>query len=195
MPFMELDGLRAELETVSAVRVTGRVAGVAGGLLRISGLADQAGMGDQIRVSCSDGRTLGGEVLQLAPDAVVMLPDAPVDGVSLGDRAFLTTAGEIAPSDNWIGRVIDPYGRPLDGEPLLRGPVIRTLRAQPPDAASRRPLGDRLDTGMSVFNTLLPIVRGQRLGLFAGSGRRKVQPDCTSGQAHGCRCCRAGADW
>ncbi|MGJ8618428.1 MAG: FliI/YscN family ATPase, partial [Sulfitobacter sp.] len=57
-----------------------------------------------------------------------------------------------------------------DGRPLLRGRVARPLRTPPPQANERRALGPRLGTGMAVTNTFLPIVRGQRVGLFAGSG-------------------------
>jgi flagellum-specific ATP synthase len=76
----------------------------------------------------------------------------------------------IAPDDSWIGRVIDPMGRPLDGRALLPGPEPRDMRAPPPLPADRRGLGERIETGFAAFNTLLPIVRGQRIGLFAGSG-------------------------
>ena len=53
---------------------------------------------------------------------------------------------------------------------MRRGPVLRPLRTEAPAAASRRRLGARLSTGVAVFDTLLPLVRGQRIGLFAGSG-------------------------
>jgi flagellum-specific ATP synthase len=66
--------------------------------------------------------------------------------------------------------VIDPDGRPLDGRPLLPGGVAVPLMAPPPRAHDRRALGARIETGLAVFNTLLPLVRGQRIGLFAGSG-------------------------
>ena len=66
--------------------------------------------------------------------------------------------------------MIDPFGAPLDGRPLLPGTAARHVLATPPSATARRPLGARLDTGIAAFNTFLPIVRGQRIGLFAGSG-------------------------
>ncbi|MEP2760547.1 MAG: FliI/YscN family ATPase, partial [Hyphomicrobiales bacterium] len=68
------------------------------------------------------------------------------------------------------GRIIDPFGNPIDGKPLLRGAAARALRRQPPDPGARRALGERLNTGMAGLNTMLPVVRGQRVGLFAGSG-------------------------
>jgi flagellum-specific ATP synthase len=76
----------------------------------------------------------------------------------------------LSPSDDWLGRIIDPLGRPMDGRALFPGDRARDLRAQPPDPARRRRLGQRLDTGSAAFDTVLPIVRGQRVGLFAGSG-------------------------
>ena len=98
------------------------------------------------------------------------MTDGPADGIALGAEVRHLGVAEIAPDDSWIGRIIDPYGAPLDGRPLLRGPRPRPLRADAPPAAQRRRLGARLPTGVAVFDTMLPLVRGQRIGLFAGSG-------------------------
>ena len=99
-----------------------------------------------------------------------VLTDQAPDGIRLGDAVELVGTGAIAPHDGWIGRIIDPFGQPMDGRPLMQGGLARVLRAAPPLAAERKRLGNRLETGMRVFNTLLPLVRGQRIGLFAGSG-------------------------
>jgi flagellum-specific ATP synthase len=164
-----LAGLRAEISGLRAAHPVGRVISVAGGLLRVGGLSRVARLGDRVRIVTARG-PLSGEVLQMEAAALLILPDEAAEGVALGDRVRLLGPSEIAPSEDWIGRVIDPFGVPLDGRPLLRGPGARPLRADPPAPARRRPLGARLETGMAVFNTLLPIVRGQRMGLFAGSG-------------------------
>jgi flagellum-specific ATP synthase len=71
---------------------------------------------------------------------------------------------------HWLGRVIDPFGRALDGKPLLPGAQARDIVQPPPPAVERKPLGKRMATGLAVLNTMLPIVQGQRVGLFAGSG-------------------------
>ena len=99
-----------------------------------------------------------------------MLANGSPDGLAIGTPVELAGPAEISPDDSWIGRIIDPNGRPLDGKPLFRGPVARPLRTEAPPAAQRRALGERLSTGVAVFDTLLPLVRGQRIGLFAGSG-------------------------
>ncbi|WP_101067148.1 FliI/YscN family ATPase [Roseovarius salinarum] len=166
----DLANLQAEIATLAVDRPLGRVCAVEGDALRISGLEGRARLGDRLRVRRSSGGWLSGEAVQLDHGALLMLPDSPPAGVALGDGAQLLGPLGIAPSDNWVGRVIDPFGRPLDGRPLLRGRCPRPLRADPPEPADRRALGERLSTGMAAFNTLLPVVRGQRVGLFAGSG-------------------------
>ncbi|MGI3213243.1 hypothetical protein ACROSR_19340 [Roseovarius tibetensis] len=166
----QLSGLRAEISALSALRDVGRIASVQGAALRVSGLSAVARLGDRVRIHARDGRHRTGEVLQLEQGSVLVLPDESAEGLALGDRVSLLGAATIAPSADWIGRVIDPYGQPLDDRPLLRGEHERPVRADPPAPARRRPLGQRLETGMAVFNTFLPIVKGQRLGLFAGSG-------------------------
>jgi len=165
-----IDGLTAQIDSLPLVRPVGRVTRVEAGVIHVSGLGNSARIGDGITVARQGATALSGEVVQLRNDILVALPDAAPDGVSLNSRAMLLPPFTIAPSDAWIGRVIDPTGAPLDGRPLLRGPQKRPLQAPPPPAAARRALGARLDTGMAVMNTMLPVVKGQRVGLFAGSG-------------------------
>ena len=154
---------------LKAVRPLGRVSAVQGHSLCLSGLSGEARLGDRVRIDRVAG-PLFGEVVQLEEGRTVVLPDEGPVGVALGDSALLLDAATISPTTGWVGRVIDPFGNPLDGMPLAAGHTPYPLRAHPPAPAERRALGARLETGMAAFNTLLPIVRGQRLGLFAGSG-------------------------
>lgn len=157
--------LRAQIGTVPVAAPVGRIAEISRGTLRVRGLELLACQGDRVRIGA-----LGGEVLQLSPEGMVVLTDGAAEGLAIGAAVELAGSAEIAPDDSWIGRIVDPYGRPLDGRPLFRGPKARPLRAEAPPAAQRRRLGERLSTGVAVFDTLLPLVRGQRIGLFAGSG-------------------------
>jgi flagellum-specific ATP synthase len=164
------EGLVAELAGLSAVAPVGRVAEVAGNRLRITGLGRTAGLGDLVRLTLRAGGALEGEIVALAPEGATVLPEGPAEGAQIGDAAALLGPATLAPHDGWIGRVVDPRGRPLDGRPLFRGPRTRPLLAPPPPPAERRAMGERLATSLAAFDTLLPLVRGQRLGLFAGSG-------------------------
>lgn len=163
------DGLIARIGEIPAVTSIGRVAEVGRGTLRVTGLTAIAGLGDRVAIRGTAAQT-GGEVVGLSPSGITILPDEAAEGLAIGDAVELEGRADIAPGDGWIGRIVDPFGRPLDGRPLMPGAAPRALRARPPAAARRRRLGDRLATGVAVFDTLLPIVRGQRIGLFAGSG-------------------------
>lgn len=170
MSVTEMDCLTAKIAALSPIYNVGRVVEVRRGTLTVKGLSDIASLGDQVKIMRRNGETMGGEVLQLTLSEVVILPDSPAEGVVIGDQVTLLGEAIISPDSNWIGRVIDPSGQPLDGKPLMQGAQSRPMRAAPPAATERKPLGERLETGVAIFNTLLPIVRGQRIGLFAGSG-------------------------
>lgn len=160
------DALMSEIGSVEVAIPIGRVAEVARGTVRVTGLESRARQGDRVQID----NKLGGEVLQLGHDGMTVLTDGAPDGLAIGAKVALLGQGGIAPDNSWIGRIIDPFGRPLDGRRLFRGAQVQDLRAQAPAAAMRRRLGARISTGVAVFDTLLPLVRGQRIGLFAGSG-------------------------
>ena len=161
--------LRAEIGIIPVITRIGRVVEVESGTVRVAGLSQAACLGDRVRIT-SARRQTGGEVLRLSRDGLTVLPDDRLEGIAIGDEVALIGQSDIAPDDGWIGRIVDPFGQPLDGRPLLRGERPRPLRAAAPAAAARGRLGQRLSTGVAVFDTMLPIVQGQRIGLFAGSG-------------------------
>jgi flagellum-specific ATP synthase len=157
------------ISELSHLRPLGRVTGASGGLIQVSGLSASARLGDRVTLGLSpDPRN--GEIVRITTVGLDCLLEGSADGVHLGDPVLLCPRPGFAPDSAWIGRVVDPDGMPLDGRPLVTGTQVRELRAQPLPARSRRPMGNRLATGLAVFDTLLPIARGQRLGLFAGSG-------------------------
>jgi flagellum-specific ATP synthase len=166
--------LLADLAEIRPLRRFGRVAETRGATLVAQGLAGWARLGDRVLIHPAEGAAIGGEVLALGRAGAEILPEGAAEGTAVGDLVEHLGRGGLAPHDSWIGRVIDPYGVPLDGRPLIRGDLQRSLRSPPPAPARRKRLGGRLATGLDAFNTLLPLVRGQRLGLFAGSGVGKT---------------------
>lgn len=164
-----INQMQMALAGLDPVYDVGRVQGVSGGTVQVGGVTDTARVGDRVLVKTAH-RTLGGEVVKLDNAGVHLLMDAETDGISIGDIAVFQPPAVFAPDASWIGRVVDPDGRPIDGRPLLPGGAPRHRRNVPPPAHLRRGLGARLETGLAVFNTMLPIVQGQRIGLFAGSG-------------------------
>lgn len=162
------DPLRAEIAMLEPVRPIGRVVEIGRNTFTVRGL-DMAGLGDRVLADTGAG-PLGGEVIYLSQSGATILPEDDPEGLATGARVELVGPVPLAPDSSWLGRIVDPFGRPLDGRPLLRGVKARSMNGNPPAAASRRSMGDRLSTGVAVFDTLLPLVRGQRIGLFAGSG-------------------------
>ncbi|WP_247744392.1 FliI/YscN family ATPase [Ruegeria sp. R14_0] len=162
--------LKCEFDRLTATRHTGRVCGVARGVVEIEGLETQARIGDHLTLRRRNGPDLEGEVLHVESDLIHMIPAAAPDGVCLGDQVILNQTPVFAPGMHWLGRVVDPFGRPLDGKPLLSGIQTRDIMQSPPAAVERKPLGARMESGLAMLNTMLPVVQGQRVGLFAGSG-------------------------
>jgi len=157
----------AAVRGASVVRQTGRLDAVGEGVLRVTGLARAGRLGERVTVG---GGAVGGEIVGAADGRISVLLDRSPAGLIPGDRVLAEGAAALAPDPSWIGRIVDPAGRPLDGRPLLPGAVSLAHFAAAPAAATRRAMGARLSTGLRAFNTVLPIVRGQRIGLFAGSG-------------------------
>ncbi len=166
----KIESVAARIGQLTPCHYFGRVAAIRAGLAELTGLDACASVGDRVAFSMPCGRDLAGEIVALAPGMATVLPEGPVDGLSIGAEAELLFSPAIAPAESWIGRIIDPFGKPLDGRPLTPGGTARSYRISPPQAALRKRLGERLGTGLAVFDTILPIVRGQRMGLFSGSG-------------------------
>ena len=157
------------LRAAKPARPVGRVAAAHSAALEISGLPSDCRIGDRLRILSARG-LIGAEIIRLDSGSCLALPEGALAGVSIGDPAVLLPPVGLAPDLDWCGRVIDPDGRPLDERPLLPGVVQRRIDMPPPTPHARRAMGARVSTGFVLFNTLLPLVKGQRIGLFAGSG-------------------------
>ncbi len=167
-PFSELSTFARNLEPAT---VSGEVSAVLGLSLTISGLERAMGIGERCLVQGRRGPVLG-EVVGIDARGTHVLPFGTWDGVVVGDRAEHSPRGDmIRPDAAWIGRVVNALGVPLDGlGPLHEGGAARAVKAPPPGAFDRRRVGARLDTGIKTFDVFTPLCRGQRMGVFAGSG-------------------------
>ena len=146
----------------------GTISAVDAGALEISGLQTVAKMGDRLRIEGDTGGNA--EVVAIRDSHVVAMPDGTVKGMSPGDKVYLCTEDRIFPSQSWLGNVIASDGTLFDGAPAPSGEISVPLNPPSIKATARRGLGERLNTGLALFDTFLPLCRGQRVGLFAGSG-------------------------
>ncbi|MFF8800851.1 MULTISPECIES: flagellar protein export ATPase FliI [unclassified Methylobacterium] len=170
----------AALSTVETLETFGRVTAIRGLLVEVAGPVAAMRLGGRIDivVEARGGpgeapATVPCEVIGFAGDRALAMPFGSLEGVRRGCPALVRdeAAGAIRPSAAWLGRTVDALGRPIDGlGPLAQGPAIYPLRADPPPAHGRRRVGPPLDLGVRCINTFLTMCRGQRMGIFAGSG-------------------------
>lgn len=135
----------------------------------IRGLSQDASLGDQLAISHGDGSALA-EVIHIDRDKCIAALYDRRASAFLDAPAILRGPFELRPHESWQGRAVDALGRPVDEEgPLIMG-MPRACDADPPSAMRRRPLVRPLRTGVKTIDLFAPLVEGQRIGIFSGSG-------------------------
>jgi len=164
--------LISEIQQISPWQYYGRVVGVQGLLVEVAGVQRMLSIGSLVHVEGRNEDKVACEVVGFSHDKALLLPFGALEGIGVGCRAFITeTAPLMHPSDAWLGRVINAMGEPVDGKgPLRAGVKGYPLKAQPPSAHTRQRVGAKIDLGVKAINTFLSCCRGQRMGIFAGSG-------------------------
>jgi len=149
---------------------------VEGTLTRMVGLAleavgCQAAVGDRCQVLASSGTRLEAEVVGFAGERLYLMPTGDAHGLGPGARVLsLQRAGRVRIGPQLLGRVVDGGGEPLDGLGPVKGDDPVRLTGVPINPLARQPISQPLDVGIRSINSLLTVGRGQRIGLFAGSG-------------------------
>ena len=167
-----MKALAEQIGDIDGVNIYGRVVGVRGLMVEIAGPIHAMSVGARIVIETGGNRFIPAEVIGFSGSNAVVMPFGGLDGVRRGCRAVIATAAsQVRPSPAWLGRVINAMGEPIDGKgPLPQGPSPMSYRNSPPPAHSRKRVGAPLDLGVRALNTFLTCCRGQRLGIFAGSG-------------------------
>jgi flagellum-specific ATP synthase len=167
-----MQALLKEIEAVPAFTRFGRVARIEGLLVEVTGAAGAVSLGGQVRLTSSTGKRIPCEVVGFRDGRAQIMPLGSLDGVSLGARAdFDDRPALIYPCAAWLGRVLDAFGNPVDGKGALpQGGTAYPLRAQPLSAHARARVGGKLDLGVRALNTFATCCKGQRMGIFSGSG-------------------------
>src|SRR6187200_3067879 len=167
-----MKALAEQIGDIDGVNIYGRVVGVRGLMVEIAGPIHAMSVGARIVIDTGGNRFIPAEVIGFSGSNAVVMPFGGLDGVRRGCRAVIATAAsQVRPSSAWLGRVINAMGQPIDGKgPLPSGSSPYTFRNSPPPAHARRRVGAPLDLGVRALNTFLTCCRGQRMGIFAGSG-------------------------
>jgi flagellum-specific ATP synthase len=165
--------LFAEIDSLMATEIYGRVAAVQGLLVEIAGPIHEMSVGSRLLIdSGEDNPQVPAEVVGFQEGHALCMPFSGLEGVRMGCKAVITSRESVVhPSNAWLGRVINALGEPIDGKgPLPNGGLPRKLRSAPPPASERARVGPPLDLGVRALNTFVTCCEGQRMGIFAGSG-------------------------
>ncbi|MGJ8669722.1 MAG: FliI/YscN family ATPase [Oceanococcus sp.] len=149
---------------------------VSGSLRQVVGLTlvaegCHAEIGTRCRIEHDEGPGVEAEVVGFSDDKIYLMPTGPVTHIRPNARVVpLGRQAEVPLGPKVLGRVLDGEGRPIDGKGRLRPSHYGRLHAPPLNPLSRAPVDQILDVGVRPINSLLTLGRGQRVGLFAGSG-------------------------
>jgi flagellum-specific ATP synthase len=158
------------LQDLEPARIEGRVREVIGLVVEAEGLPVPVGASCEVRPR-GGGPAIPAEVVGFRQDATLLMPLGELQGVRHGDPVACVSQVQRVPVGRaLLGRVIDSQGRPLDGGPAVLPERLNPLHRRAPDPMGRARITEPLSTGVRAIDALFACGKGQRLGLFAGSG-------------------------
>lgn len=175
---MVLESYLSEIDRIQPYQLVGRVTSVKGLLIECAGIEHALSVGARCKVighknpHKSTENEIICEVVGFRENRALLMPFASIEGVGLGSKVIAVESESVVrPAEQWLGRVINAMGDPIDGKgPLPKGIMPIPLRNSPPPASDRQRVKGKIDLGVRVLNTFLTCCRGQRLGIFSGSG-------------------------
>lgn len=157
------------LPRIDPVRSAGRVTDIVGLLVESEGPA--TAIGDFCEVRTSTGRSIRTQVIGFRNSHVLSMPLEETDGLQAGDTLVARAEdAKVAVGRSLLGRVLDGFGKPMDGGPDIPGERAYELYAAPPPPLERENINEPLVTSIRAIDSLLPCGKGQRIGIFGGSG-------------------------
>jgi flagellum-specific ATP synthase len=156
------------VDQTEPISAQGRVSKIVG--LMVEAAGPRASVGEYCHIVTRDGRELPAEVVGFRDSTTLLMPLGELEGIAPGDRVLPQRQNLTVPvGPGLLGRILDGLGHPMDGRPLLTETAY-PLQNKPPNALLRPRIRDALSVGVRVIDGILTIGRGQRMGIFAGSG-------------------------
>ncbi|MDR1398771.1 MAG: FliI/YscN family ATPase [Treponema sp.] len=165
-----LDKYVETITTVDTIKCVGYISKVQGLLIESRG--PQAIIGEICRIEAPKARSpIIAEVVGLRDETVQLMAYTETDGIEVGNRVIASGSSlEVAVSRKLLGRVLDALGKPIDDKGPIENPLYYPAMASAPDPLKRKRVTQRVSTGIRAIDGMLAVGRGQRLGIFAGSG-------------------------
>ncbi len=166
---VDLSAYFQKLERIVPTVSTGVVTELIGLLVESAGPA--AAIGDFCEIRTFQGRNIRTQVIGFRNGRVLSMPLEETDGLQLGDPIVARgDEAKIPVGPGLLGRVLDGFGLPMDGGPPIDSTALYDLYRSPPNPLEREHIVEQLVTGVRVIDGLLPCGKGQRMGIFGGSG-------------------------
>lgn len=160
---------RSRAEAAEPLAAEGRLTRMVG--LTLEAVGVEVPVGGRCEILTVQGRQVEAEVVGFSGERVFLMPVGDIRGLTPNARVRpLGTAHTVAVGPELLGRVLDGIGRPLDGKGTVHAPDSVLLTGHPINPLARRPIQEPLNVGIRSINALISVGRGQRMGLFAGSG-------------------------
>ncbi|WP_020407794.1 FliI/YscN family ATPase [Hahella ganghwensis] len=166
---MYSSGLGSIIEQCETVRRTGRVEQFYGAVLECMG--PDAFLGEVCEVFAPhDMASVMAEVVGFRHGRVLLMPLGPVSGIHVGSEVIASgLPASVSVSESMLGKVVNAFGQPLDGS-LVESGKLMPLYRPPINPMDRVPANEKLRTGIDVIDAFCSLAKGQRIGIFAGSG-------------------------
>src|SRR5579862_475381 len=169
MDHIDLEPYLADLQSLDPMRWSGEVVEVTG--LLVVSRGPHTAIGDFCEIHTSAGRTIRTQVIGFRDGHVLSMPLEETDGLALGDPILARSReARVAVGPQLLGRVLDGFGRPLDSGPPIAAESFYNLCAAPPSPLEREHIKEPLVTGVRAIDSMIPCGKGQRIGIFGGSG-------------------------
>ncbi|PHQ70068.1 MAG: flagellum-specific ATP synthase FliI [Sneathiella sp.] len=167
-----MQSIISEISRLSSSQYYGRVAAIQGLLVEIGGIQTQLSIGSRVNILARGGGYVRCEAVGFKNDRTLLMPFGALEGIGIGCKAEVAEQEPvIRPDVSWLGRVVNAMGEPIDGgPPLKQGKISIPYRNTPPPAHTRQRVAGKIDLGVRSLNSFVSCCRGQRMGIFAGSG-------------------------
>jgi len=154
---------------IDPVKYLGKVKRVQG--ILVESIGPRAAVGEMCHILPEKGKPLLAEVVAVRDEVVQLMSYDPLIGLETGDSVVASgSALSVAVGPDMLGRVLDSLGRPMDSKGPISVETHYPMFNKPPSPMERDPISRRIDTGIRAVDAIMPLGRGQRMGIFAGSG-------------------------
>ena len=166
------DNILQALEKIDTAAYYGRVSGVQGLFVEVCGILTPLAIGDRCNIINNRNKRIPCEIVSFQNDKILLMPYGSMDGIGINCLVEVLDAKPVIyPHPSWLGRIVNAFGEAIDGKgPLLKGSKPYFIKSSPPPAQFRDRVKGKVDLGIKAVNTFLTICKGQRMGIFAGSG-------------------------